>query len=486
MRLPSVEHTPTVHREDDAQLQRRSDNRYRDADQRGERERRTREREVDIARYKAQVMEKSGRRKDYFQPRDGDEDQRGVLDDEKERKDRRRDRENIKRYKENESESDRNRDLERGRNGRTGVHGQDKEFREAHKVREREKDRNHGRRQPTERDRGGDVAREPRKEREQNAHRERATGVVDRRGKSRGKDDGFERSERERGLKGGGPVNAGKYGFGGIPEVHKELREEHPYVTSRSRELEGEFKQGRQHDRVRESDQRERRRDNRGNKSYLDRRFEPGNAELESASTFSPQPRKQHRYTPAHDETNPDSLPRKDLPKLSKHERNLAQVEAVMERRDTVPSAPPDLALACLRQATSPLSSRENQARYANLNCPSLPLGHHEKYLTTEQLSGVNPTTTVVSLGEIGRSKQKEHTIENDPNNVLSDFPPVSSAREMLAKNNAELRNSNNGRSKYDEWPVYRKRSFSRPPPLIDNNPSMVRAEKQGKEQLDH
>ncbi|KAG6878711.1 hypothetical protein C0993_011526 [Termitomyces sp. T159_Od127] len=487
---PSVGHTPTAHREDDAQRRKRSDDRYRDADNGGERERRTLEREADVARYKARVVEKSGRRKDYVQQKHEDEDRRGVLNDEREKKDRRRNREKIRGNREKESESDRNHDREQGRNERTGVHGRAEEYQEAHRLRERGKDRTVDRVQPTEGHTDRDVTRDLRS-------REREKGNVDRREKARKKDDGFGRSEREHRRNGKEPAKAGRYGVGEISGVHKDLREEHPYMTDQPREREDEFKQGRQHNDVRELDQRECRRDIRKEKNYLNRRFEPGSAEWDSASMRSPQHRKRHRYNSAHDGTDSDSSPRKGLPRPSKDKCNLAKVEAdhvsIMERLDSVPSAPPDLALTYSRQAVSPSSSRENQARYANLNYPSLPLGHRETSLTLvspERLSRVDTTAIATSLGEVGHSKHKEHqTIENNPNPVLSEFP-----RERLALHDAEPLNSNAGRSKYDEvsdslssrWHLSKKRSSPQPSPLMDHNPSVVPAEKQRlAEQLD-
>lgn len=436
MHSPSFERAPTVHREDDAQHQRRCNDRYRDADKGRERERWTREREVDVARYQVRAVEKSGRRKDYVQHRDIDENRRAVFDDERERRDRRRNKEKIKRDKEKESESDRNRDLERGRIERTGVQGQDKEYREAHNVRERGKDRNVTRGQHTERDAGRDMARDSRREREYNEPREREKRKIDRRveGKVQEKDEDCGIQEREHGLNGKGPATAGKYGFGGISEVHKDLREEHPYVTYQPRDSKDESQQSRQYDQVRGLDQGERRRDNRKDKSYLDKRFEPGNAEWDSASMLSPRPWKQQQHTPAHDETNSDNSPRKGSPRLSKYKHNLAEVEAphlrimvssffyrlisvrfffsLQERRGSVPSAPQGPVSTHPRQVTSPSSSRDNQARYANLNYSSLPYGHREKDMTLvspRQLSRVDPRAVASSLGEIGRPKHEEH-----------------------------------------------------------------------------
>ncbi|KAH0583960.1 hypothetical protein H2248_009543 [Termitomyces sp. 'cryptogamus'] len=476
VRPPPVQDTPMVYREDHAQRPRRSDDRHRDADKRGEREHRTRERDADIGRYKARVTERSSQKKDYIQHRDRDEDRRRILDDERERRDRRRSRERRKRDKEKESESDRDRDRERERERerernerreRGRIHAKEMEYREAHRERERDKDRNLIRGRP-EGYADRDSARNPRRERERNQPGEQEKEILDRKGKTRERDEELGNLAGGHGLK---VKDTGRYGTDGKSEVPNDLREGHPYVT-RPREMENGHR--RHHDRVRETGQREHRRDDRQDNNYLDRRFEPGNADWNSASIHNFQQKIQHRSTPVHDETNSDSSPCKDLPKLSKHKRNFTDVEAphltTTKKRDPVPLAPSAPELAYLRQATFASNSRENQAGYGNIR--------------------VDPTPSAASSGEIGRSMHKERKAGSQS---VPAFLPAPSTEVMY--NDVQLLKPNAGQLKYDEvsnslssqWPFSENRSNSGPSPLVDNTTSTERNENQKlEEQSDH
>ncbi|KAG6818178.1 hypothetical protein H0H87_000083 [Tephrocybe sp. NHM501043] len=387
-------------------------------------------------------------------------------DKKRERKTDGRDRHREGRDTRGEGKTDSERERDRG----DGWAREREDRRERDRLREREKERRNG-----EKDRERERDRDRYTERECGRERDRRRKEKDRgsekdygreqdrelRGQrvERRREDRYEEQEapksRERDVKNRSSAREQEYyrkapgqptekpGARSFPEVYRQDGDNAHSTLKRLPERDGDENVDRRRRLDTTSRQRERSVDVRKDKhNYLDKRYEPERTARGSAAISQSHPHGRHRRPPANDETTSDSSPRKQLPQLSKHKRNLTDVEAInpsamkiWKGGNSVPSAPSDPALAQLRQATFASSSNENQARNLKTN-PSAPsLEHDGRELTkisNEQLSRHGPSSSGITLGELDGSTRRDHAFQNGsqpdlhtPQSLENDIPAI-------------------------------------------------------------